>query len=159
MTVYVTKTRGLKPMDGLVGGAIAGAVQTLVAIVYSLINGKGLWQFPQLLSTLVGRPGETASFTFDVVLGIILNIIVLAILGGLFALAARTLEQKAIIWAALAYGVVVWAIGYFLVLPLWSGRLRDEVGLLTLLSSMLVYGSVLGAYVSRRQKRELVSRT
>lgn len=164
MTVYVTKTRGLNPVDGLVGGAIAGAVQTVVAVVYSLINGKGFWQFPQLLSTLAGRPGDTnAGFTLDVVIGIVVNIIVLTLLGGLFALAARTLEQKAIVWAALAFGVIVWAIGYYLVLPAggvgWSPRLHDEAGALTLASSMLVYGSILGAYLSRRQKRELVSRT
>jgi hypothetical protein len=159
MTMYVTKIRGLNPVDGLVGGAIAGAVQTLVAIIYGLINRRSLWQFPQLSATLVGRPGNSA---LDGVIGVVVNVALLALFGLLFAVMARTLEQKALVWAALAYGLIVWAIGYFLVLPAggvgWSPRLHDEAGALTLASSMMVYGSVLGAYLSRRQKRELVSR-
>ena len=55
-------------------------------------------------------------------------------------------------------GLVAWAIGYFVILPTWSPALRDGIGMLTSASSMLVYGSVLGSYLSRRQKRELVSR-
>jgi hypothetical protein len=158
MTMYVTKIRGLNPVDGLVGGAIAGAVQTLVAIIYGLINRRSLWEFPQLSATLVGRPGTSA---LDGVIGVVVNVALLALFGLLFAVMARTLAQKALVWAALAYGLIVWAIGYFLVLPAsgvgWSPRLL-EAGALTLASSMMVYGSVLGAYLSRRQKRELVSR-
>lgn len=163
MTVYVTKPRGLNPVDGLVAGALAGAVQTVVAMVYGLIGGKSLWNVPQLLSTLAGRPGDTSGFSVDVLIGIIMNIVFLALMGLLFAVIAKNFEQKMIIWAALIFALIVWAVGYFLILPAsgigWSPRLRDEVGGLSLASSMLVYGSILGAYLSRRQKRELVSRT
>ena len=56
MTMYVTKIRGLNPVDGLAGGAIAGVVQTMVAMIYGLINRRSVWEFHQLLATLVGRP-------------------------------------------------------------------------------------------------------
>jgi hypothetical protein len=161
MTVYVTKTRGLNPVDGLIGGAIAAGVQTIIAMIYSLIAGKSLWNFPLLVSTLVGRPGAGNGFNADVLIGIVVNIVLLTLLGLLFATIVRTLDQKSIIWAALVFALLVWAIGYFLLLPAnligWSPRLHDEAGWLTLASSMLVYGSVLGGYLSRRQKRELVS--
>lgn len=163
MTVYVTKVRGLSPLDGLVGGAIAGVVQTIIATVYSLISGNGFWSFTHLLATIVGRPANVqAGFTTDVLIGLVVNIVILAILGLLFAVMARTLEAKVIVWSALAFGLIAWAIGYFLVLPAsgvgLSPELRDGAGALTTASSMLIYGSVLGAYLMRRQKRELVNR-
>jgi hypothetical protein len=132
MTVYVTKTRGLNPVDGLAGGAIAGVAQTVIAMIYSLIAGKSFWNFPLLLSTLVGRAGTGNGFNTDVLIGIVVNIVLLALLGVLFAMIARNLDQKSIIWAGLIFALVVWAIGYFLILPTnvigWSPRLHDEAG-------------------------------
>ncbi len=163
MTVYVTKARGLSPVDGLIGGAIAGAAQTLIAMIYSLIGGKSIWSFPLLLSTLVGRPGDAAGFSADVLIGIVVNIVILSLLGLLFAMIVRNLDQKSIIWAGLIFALIVWAVGYFLILPAnvigWGSRLHEEAGALTLASSMLIYGSVLGGYLSRRQKRELISQS
>ncbi|HEY1012768.1 MAG TPA: DUF6789 family protein [Herpetosiphonaceae bacterium] len=157
MTMYVTKVRGLSPQDGAAGGAIAGLAQTAVAMIYGLLNGRSLLSFPNLLGTLAGQPDTFNGFGLQTLLGIIVNVLILAGLGALFAVIARTFEGKQLVYSALAFGLVAWAVGYFLILPFWSPELRNDAGPLTTASSMLVYGSVLGTYLSRRQKRELVS--
>lgn len=159
MTMYVTKVRGLSPQDGAAGGAIAGLAQTVVASIYGLINGQALLTFPNLLGTLAGQSDTFNGFGLQTLLGIVVNVLILAALGALFAAVARTVEGKRLIYGALAFGLVAWAVGYFLILPFWSPELRNDAGPLTTASSMLVYGSVLGTYLSRRQKRELVSHT
>jgi hypothetical protein len=159
MTMYVTKVRGLSPQDGAAGGAIAGAVQTLVAMLYGLLNGQSLLSFPNLLGTLAGQPDNANGLGLNTLLGIAINVLILALLGALFAVIGRAFEGKTLVYGALAFGLAAWAVGYFLILPFWSPELRAGAGMLTTASSMLVYGSVLGTYLSRRQKRELVSHT
>ncbi len=159
MTVYVTKVRGLNPQDGLVGGAIAGVIATLIAMVYGMFGAASFWTFPNLLVTLIGmQPGSGVGAA--VVVGFIINVILLAVFGLVWALIARTLEGKQLLWGTLFYAALVWAVGYWLLLPDaglgWSPRLQSGMGLLASLSAMLIYGSVLGAYLLRHQRRELV---
>src|SRR5690349_18819375 len=150
MTMYVTKVRGLSPQDGAVAGAIAGGAQTVVAMIYGLLNGQPLLSFPNLLGTLAGQPDNANGLGVNTLLGVAVNVLVLALLGALFAVIARTWEGKTLVYSALAFGLVAWAVGYFALLPFWSPELRAGAGPLTTASSMLVYGSVLGTYLSRR---------
>jgi hypothetical protein len=159
MTVYVTKVRGLRFRDGVAGGAIAGLIHSIVVVIYGLIDGSSMWQIPNLITNLIGiTPTSSTEFGALTLLGFGLNIAVLTLLGGLFTLAAKQAEGKVLLWSALVYGVIVWAIGYWIILPVFAPLLHDGLAVLTALSGLLVYGSVLGAYLMRRQRRELVDR-
>ena len=161
MTVYVSKTRGLSPVDGFIGGALAGLAQTFVVILYSVLGDLGFWTVPNLWNQLLGiNVADATAFSGMTLLGIVINLVIMAVLGALYTLVARHQEGKAIIWSALLFGVIAWVIGYWLLLPDtvvgWAPTLHENLSWLTSGSSMLIYGSVLGAYLVRRQSRELV---
>ena len=104
---------------GVIAGLIAGAVIGVFMLFGNLMQGIGVWQVfkgasAPFLGDRVLQPGFDAA---AVLLGTLGHFTISAIWGALFGLVAYGMSRNATIALGLAWGIVVWAAMYFIVLP------------------------------------------
>lgn len=116
---------------GPVAGIIAGIIMAIVSMLITAAMGMGFWLVPKMIAAtflgvdaLVGGAGA-------VILGVIVHLIVSAILGLIFAfLTPRIISASSDFGLGIVFGVVVWAVMTFIVLPLINDVMRDRVALM-----------------------------
>jgi hypothetical protein len=145
------------PLAGRVGlaGALAGLGGGLaMALVAALLTGaldQDLWLQPKVIASLVlGSPAsEAAGFALGpVALGLLIHLLVAMLLGVLFA---RFMHRVARLpsdfgvpeVAGVAFGFLIWAAAYFVVLPVAAPGLLS-IYAPALLIQHLVYGASTG---------------
>lgn len=138
-------------VDGLVAGAIAGLAQAVTLSVLTALQGKGLsWFF--ILIGYIFRPYAATPDTHAgaVIRGFVTHMIITTVLGGLFGLLAGWLPGGLSVWlAGVVYGVIVWAVGRFLLLAVIDPTLHDKMNTGLFLLAHLVYGGMLGLWLQR----------
>jgi len=140
---------------GLVAGLILGATTTVVSLV---LNGSAAWPFRFASAFVVGPDALDPSFPVGaaILLGSAIHLALATTFGVLFVgLLALTYQLSARWWLLLLYGsvfgFVVWEVDFLVAVPTFFPYLVPRVDLATqlvngVLSYVLVYGPVLGAY-------------
>jgi hypothetical protein len=158
MNTSASTTRpAASPLPDIVGlgGAIAGLGGGLaMAIVAALIArslGQDIWLESKRIAIVVYGPVAVAAPGFalgPVFVGTLLHLVVSAALGALFGILTRrifhlTSDFGTPLLAGLVYGMLVWLVAYFLVLPVVDPLVRD-IYAPAFIVQHIVYGIVTG---------------
>ena len=132
-------------VDGLLSGLLAGAVMGVFLVAVGLISGVGPGQ-------MLGRfdpAGESSPLT-----GTLMHLAVSGLYGVALALLLHVVGGRWAGWRrygwllGVAYGLVVWAVALFVLLPGLGIGLSD-LSPAVLIAAHLVYGAVLGYVLGR----------
>jgi hypothetical protein len=134
-------------IDGLLKGILAGAAMLL----YLLVTGLLLGEDPALMLARFSPEGGATPF-----LGSMIHLGVSAIYGVFFGLICWFLFWRRrssptrwiLVFAGLAYGLALWLIAQFLLLP-GTGSSMAQFAVGNLAIAHLLYGALLGLLVSR----------
>jgi len=160
---FSTPSSALKPQSAAsplpdvigLGGAIAGLAGGLaMAIVAALISasmGEDIWHESKRIAAIVYGPAALAGPGFDlgpVLVGTLIHLIVSALLGAIFGIVTRrwlhlTSDFGTPVMAGLVYGLLIWMVAYFAVLPLINPALL-EIYPPAFIIQHVAYGVVLG---------------
>ena len=167
-----TAIPGTSPLPDIVGlgGAIAGLIgglaMALVGAIISAWLGGDIWLESKQIAAIVYGTAATAQPGFvagPVLVGTLLHLIASAALGALFSIVIRRLllltsEFGMPLLTGMIYGMLIWLVAYFLVLPILNPVLMLTYAPVFIVQH-LVYGSVTGlAYTWLRPQPYEVSR-
>lgn len=138
-------------LGGAVAGFLAGVVMVLLSPILSWINGVTIWEPPRLIAATVLGPAAMADTGFaagPVLIGLILHLITSVVLGVIFGLIMHrvlhlTTDFGLPVYAGLVYGLVIFFIAYFLILPTINPMLSDSA-MGPLIAQNVVFGMCLG---------------
>jgi len=156
-TTSPTVRPAVSPLPDIVGlgGALAGLggglAMAIVGAIISASLGGDIWLEAKQIAAVVYGPSAAAQPGFaagPVLVGTLLHLIVSAALGALFGIVARrtlhlTSEFGTMVMGGLIYGMLIWLVGYFVVLPLINPPLRETYAPAFIVQH-LVYGAVTG---------------
>jgi hypothetical protein len=138
-------------LGGAVAGLGGGIAMAIVGAMISTPLGGDIWLESKQIAAVVYGAAATAQSGFvagPVIVGTLLHLIVSAALGAIFGILTRrvlrlTSEFGTLIMAGLIYGLLIWMIAYFLVLPSFNPPLRETYAPAFVIQH-LVYGAVTG---------------
>jgi hypothetical protein len=142
-------------LGGAIAGLIGGLSMALVGAIISASVGGDIWLEAKQIAAVVYGSAAAAQPGFEagpVLVGTLLHLLVSTILGALFSIVTRRLfhltsEFGTLLMAGLIYGMLIWLVGYFAVLPLVNPLLRETYAPAFIVQH-LVYGSVTGLIYS-----------
>jgi hypothetical protein len=134
-----------------VAGLAGGVAMMIVAALLSVSMGQDIWHESKRIAAIVYGPAAFAQPGFQfgpVLVGTLIHLCVSALLGALFGIVTRrwlhmTSDFGAPVLAGLIYGMLIWMVAYFVVLPLLNPTLL-EVYAPAFIIQHVVYGVVLG---------------
>ena len=134
------------------GGAIAGfgggLAMIVIAAMLSVATGGDVWREPrEIAAPLVGIDSP-----IGVAVGTVLHFLTAGLLGGVFGIVKRRAlrlpsDYGVPVLAGLIYGLMIWFVAYFLVLPVLNPALLDTYAPSFVIQHM-VYGVVTGLIYS-----------
>ena len=138
-------------LGGAIAGLAGGVAMAIVAALLSASMGQDIWHEPKRIAVIVYGPAALASPGFDpgpVLVGSLIHLLVAALLGAIFGIVTRrwlhlTSDFGTPVMAGLVYGLLIWMVAYFVVLPLVNPVLL-EVYAPAFIIQHVVYGVVLG---------------
>jgi hypothetical protein len=136
-------------LGGAVAGLGGGLAMAFVGLLLTIVNGGDVWQTSKLIAASVGVASVQPGFEFiPVVVGSILHLVVSALLGALFGIVTRRMLNLPTsfgvpLMLGIVYGLSIWAIASFLVLPDANPALHAVYGSSFVIQN-LTYGVVLG---------------
>jgi len=142
-------------LGGAIAGLIGGVAMAVVGAIISVWLGGDIWLESKQIAAFVYGAAATAQPGFvagPVLVGTLLHMIVSALLGALFGILIRrvlrlTSEFGLPLLAGLIYGLLIWMVAYFLVLPSLDAPLLMTYAPAFIVQH-LVYGAVTGlAYI------------
>ncbi len=143
---------------GLIGGALGGLAMVVVALIYGLLSGRGVWLPVNLIGATLVRDLQGASievlkqFNFAaLIVGLLMHAALSVGLGFVFALLLPTMPGPPLIWS-LTVGPLLWSIASLLILPAINPIMAEQVEVSSFFLAHLAYGLVLGWYVTRQPK-------
>ena len=150
-----TGTASLPDIPGL-GGALAGLggglAMIIVAAMLSVAIDNDIWRQPREIAQLVlGSAAQTG--WGPVVLGTLLHFLTAALAGAAFSILSRRLlhlpsDYGAQVLAGLIYGLALWFVAYFIILPFTNPALLDTYAP-SFVIQHLVYGTASAARACR----------
>jgi glucose/arabinose dehydrogenase len=160
----VVSARGSAPVhrltEGLWKGAIAGLVMGVAAMLVSYVVLNLPWYAPaRVFATMVmGRAAVANILRFETVpfiVGLLVILVLTSLLGLLFAAFLRTQQRGRAILAGLLYGLTIWAVLQYFVLPLLFPLVSDK-GFPPFWYAVAfgIYGLVLGALLANQPVRQ-----
>lgn len=147
-------TSRLPDVPGL-GGAIAGlgggATMIVVAAMLSVATGQDMWREPREIAAPFF--GSVASGAAAVMLGTVLHFLTSGLLGAAFGILSRRVlrlpsDYGVPVLGGMLYGLLIWALAYFVVVPVLNPALLDSYGP-SFVIQHLVYGMVTGLLYSQ----------
>jgi uncharacterized membrane protein YagU involved in acid resistance len=153
----VASVAGLSPatrkieIAGAVSGLIGGVAMAVVGALIATAMSTDIWLTPERIAALVFGPVAAATPGFDaapVIVGSLLHLALSALFGAVYALLISkvlrvTTEYGAPVVGGLVYGLLIWLVAYFIVLPVLNPLLLDVYAPSFIIQN-LVYGTVLG---------------
>ena len=143
---------------GVIGGAMGGLAMVVVAGIYGLTSGHGLWLPVNLIGATVVRDLQSASleqlsaFNAEALLvGLVLHMTISIGLGLIFAMLLPTLPGSPVLWALLI-GPLLWALASVLILPFLNPVMAEYVDHTSFFGAHVIYSLVLGWWISRTPK-------
>jgi hypothetical protein len=134
-------------LGGAIAGIGGGLAMIIVAALLSMAIGQDVWREPREIAiTFLGAAAQTG--WVPIVVGTIVHFIVAALFGAIFGIVSRRLlrlpsDYGAQVLAGLIYGLALWVLAYFIVLPIVNPALLDTYAP-SFLIQHLVYGVVTG---------------
>jgi hypothetical protein len=139
-------------LGGAIAGLIGGLAMALVAALISLVQGQDIWlEAKEIAIVLLGpqaatQPGFAA---LPVLIGTMIHLIISMLLGALFGIVTRrvfhlTSDFGTPLLAGLVYGMLIWLVTYFFVLPTINPQLHDSMYAPGFIIQHIVYGIVTG---------------
>lgn len=139
----------------LVASLIASVIMAMMEMVYEWLFGVGFWAAPTFIAATIFRDLQAVALPvpfalFPVVLGILGHMMLSVILGVLFvaALGGRLASRAAGIIYGTVYALVIFALMWFIVLPLIDPVMLALNPYVFALAH-IVWGIVLGVMVAR----------
>jgi uncharacterized membrane protein YagU involved in acid resistance len=153
----VASVAGLSPATrkiesaGAVAGLVGGVAMAVVGALIATAMSTDIWLTPERIAALVFGPVAAATPGFDaapVIVGSLLHLALSALFGAVYALLISkvlrvTTEYGAPVVGGLVYGLLIWLVAYFIVLPVLNPLLLDVYAPSFIIQN-LVYGTVLG---------------
>jgi hypothetical protein len=147
----------VSPLPDIVGlgGALAGLggglAMALVGAALTASLGNDIWHEAKQISAVIYGPAVVAQPGFvagPVIVGSLLHLIVSAICGAIFGIVTRrvlhlTSDFGTPVLAGLIYGLLLWMVAYFAVLPIVNPLLLDSYTPAFIIQHV-VYGAVTG---------------
>ncbi len=138
-------------LGGAVAGFLAGAVMVLLSPILSLLTGIGIWEPPKLIAATVLGPSAVAEPGFvlgPVLIGTVLHFATAVILGTIFGLVFHRLFHLTTsfglpVMIGLCYGLLIFIIAFFVVLP-YANPMLTESDMVPVLVQNMVFGMCLG---------------
>jgi len=138
-------------LGGAIAGLAGGVAMAVVAALLSASMGQDIWHESKRIAAIVYGPAALAQPGFDlgpVLVGTLIHLIVAALLGAIFGIVTRrwlhlTSDFGTPVLAGLIYGLMIWMVAYFVVLPLLDPALM-ELYAPAFIIQHVVYGVVLG---------------
>ena len=137
-------------LGGAIAGLVAGLAMIIVSVVTALIIGGSIWIEVKAIAApffgpTVMRPGFEAA---PVLVGTFFHFAMAALLGAIYSITTRRIlklpsDVGVPVLAGLIYGFFIWAMAYFIILPLINPFLRGTYAPAFIMQH-LVYGVVLG---------------
>ena len=163
----VIAARGSGPIhrltEGLWTGAIAGLVMGVASMLVSYLVLNLPWYAPaRVFATMVmGRAAVANILRFETlpfIVGLLVVLVLTSLLGLLFAAFLYTRQRVRIVLAGLFYGLTVWALLQYFVLPLLFPLVSDK-GFPPFWYAVAfgIYGLVLGALLANRAVPERIT--
>lgn len=150
---YQARTSPLPDIIGLGGtiaGLVAGLAMLIVASVLTTALGGDVWIEAKAIAApfygpFVMRPGFEAG---PVITGTIFHFLTAALLGSIYSIVTRRIlklpsDMGIPVISGLIYGMFIWAVAYFLVLPILNPFMRATYAP-AFIAQHLTYGIVLG---------------
>lgn len=140
-------------LGGGVAGFLAGAVMVLLSPILSWINGVTMWEPPRLIAaTVLGASAinETGFALVPVLAGLLIHMLTSVVLGVIFGLVSNRLLHLTTdfglpVYVGLVYGMLIFFVAYFLILPAINPMLADSpMG--PLIAQNVVFGMCLGIF-------------
>jgi Family of unknown function (DUF6789) len=139
-------------LGGALAGLAGGLAMAIVAALVSLVRGQDIWLEAKEIATVVlgsqqaRQPGFIA---MPILVGTLIHLIISTLLGALFGIVTRrifrlTSDFGTPLLAGLIYGMLVWFVTYFFVLPIIDPLLRESTYAPAFIIQHIVYGSVTG---------------
>ena len=138
-----------------VTGTVAGVVEMLVVLpIQAALGNSPLRVFQSIASGLEGRRAYAGGLS-TAILGAVLHLVISVGAAAAFHLASRywpAIRKRAVL-SGLAYGVVVWAVMQFVVLPLSAVAYRPDTDLAMVSLSIAVHALFFGLPLSLVDRR------
>ncbi len=148
---------------GAVGGVLGGAAMVIVAIMYGLVSGRGIWYPVNLIAAAVIRQWQNAPAEMfmqfnptGLIFGAAIHIMLSVVIGVLFALLLPTLPGHPLLWAFVV-GPVLWYGALFAALPLLNPVMAQHVDLPSFFVAHFVYSLVVGLWLERAPQVKLAA--
>ena len=138
-------------LGGAIAGLAGGVAMAIVAALLSASMGQDIWHESKRIAAIVYGPAALAVSGFDpgpVLVGSLIHLLVSAVLGAIFGIVTRRLlhltsDFGTPVMAGLVYGLLIWMVAYFVVLPLLNPSLL-EVYTPAFIIQHVAFGVVLG---------------
>lgn len=129
---------------GLIAG-IAGSLSIMVVVAGILVlNGRDIFTAARLIATVVYGP-EAAFGVAPIIVGTLVHLITGGVFGAVFAWLIPCLPRGFWIVVGLIYGLIVWLISSFIILPVVAPpMIAADANKNVLLLAHVVYGLVVG---------------
>jgi hypothetical protein len=144
--------------SGIVGGLIAGMAMVVVALIYGLLTGRGIWYPVNLIGATVLRDLQNApQETFEqfnlaaLIAGLVIHLIMSAGLGFVFSLVLPTLPGSPWVWAAIV-APLLWITATALALPLLNPIMERYIDWPSFGIAQFFYSLILGWWLTRTPK-------
>lgn len=134
-------------LGGSIAGIGGGLAMIIVAVLLSAAMGHDVWREPREIAVLLFGAAAQSGWA-PIFVGTIIHFIIAALFGAIFGIISRRLlglpsDYGAQVLAGLIYGMALWVLAYFIVLPIVNPALLDTYAP-SFLIQHLVYGVVTG---------------
>lgn len=143
---------------GVIGGALGGLAMIVVAGLYGLLSGAGLWLPVNLIGATLVRSlqglslAQLGQFNLEaLIVGLVLHTFLALMLGLIFAALLPTLPGSPVFWS-IVIGPLLWTIVSVMILPMINPVMAQHVDHFSFFVAHAVYSIVLGLQIARTPK-------
>lgn len=153
-TIAIHRTHGHAWSDvhawaGALTGVMASLIMGAVAMVATLVQGRGLFFVPEKIATLVLSDADAAT-AFGIVTGLGIHVLLGAIFGVIFAalyiLLTGRYEVVSAVGLGVLFGLALWALNFLIIGPAVGAQLTASLGGGEAVLTHVVFGLALGLY-------------
>jgi hypothetical protein len=139
-------------LTATIAGLVAGAVMSIEKMIETAVRGKGLWQPPNLIASMIlGQRANTGRFLLDgFLVGMALHALASAFMGWLYGVAVAEHVDH---WPALlqillilGYAIVHWATYQYLIMPWLAPVMNRNSSPLSLAVAHMVWALAFAAW-------------
>lgn len=148
---------------GVKGGLAGGAVMAIVASLYGLFSGRGLWYPINLLSAMIlpdfadNTVVELSQFSLSaLIIGVVLHLITSLLVGLFFGVLLPTLPSSPVFWGGVV-GPLLWSAGIYSFMGVLNPVMSEFVSWPWFIASQFAFGIVMGLVVVRSEKISALS--